>query len=92
MADEHQPKTRPAGRAVKADVAGCIARARAGGPYYTRCNPAALPLQQATCNLPSQRTQCVTNFRCRELGKGAAHGGGGGGGGGKKRRKQLLKG
>ena len=75
--DEHQPRVKQQQtRAEKLAVAECVARARQGGPYYTRCRPDALPLQQETCNLPSQRTKCVTNFRCREIGH--AIGGGGG--------------
>ena len=74
--DQHSPKAAPhqTRRELRAEVDACINKARAGGPYYTRCNPAALPLQQRTCNLPAARTWCITNFRCRELGKGAAHG------------------
>ena len=100
--DQHQPRVKQRRSEVeKAAVAECLRAARQGGPYYTRCNPAALPLQQATCNLPAQRTKCVTNFRCRELGHalGASHGrgrggrgrGGRGGRGGKGRGPQFAE-
>jgi hypothetical protein len=52
----------------KAGRKACQAKSEAGGPYYTRCRASALPLQQATCALPANRTECIAVFACNSAG------------------------
>ena len=47
--------------------ARCKADSDRGAPYYTRCKPRALPLQQPTCVLPGGRSQCIANYACHSL-------------------------
>lgn len=66
------------GKVGKAGRQACEQRSKAGGPYYTRCNPDGQPLQQSTCALPANRTYCIAVFACHTS---SAHGGRAGGGG-----------